>query len=79
MSGRSAAQHVSDLIYDRLGTQGLSARMLLTVHDELVLEAPNEERAQVEALVRDTMENALSLSVPLVVEVGWGESWGQAH
>ncbi|MDH5676175.1 MAG: DNA polymerase I [Myxococcales bacterium] len=58
---------------------GLGSKMLLTVHDELVFEAPPEEEAQLEALVREGMAGALALSVPLVVEGGWGQSWGQAH
>jgi DNA polymerase-1 len=53
--------------------------MLLTVHDELVFEAPPEEKAALEALVVDRMEHAVALDVPLVVDLGWGESWGKAH
>ncbi len=58
--------------------EGLSARMLLTVHDELVFEAPPEERDVLQRLVRERMEGAASLRVPLVVDVGWGGSWGEA-
>jgi DNA polymerase-1 len=59
--------------------QGLESRMLLTVHDELVFEAPPEEKPALEALVVDRMEHAVALDVPLVVDLGWGESWGKAH
>jgi len=59
--------------------RGLQSRMLLTVHDELVFEAPPDEQSALEALVVDAMENAISLDVPLVVERAWGSSWGQAH
>jgi DNA polymerase-1 len=59
--------------------QGLHSRMLLTVHDELVFEAPPDEQSALEALVVDAMEHAISLDVPLVVERAWGSSWGQAH
>jgi DNA polymerase-1 len=62
-----------------IDAQGLKSRMLLTVHDELVFEAPEEERASLEALVVDRMENAVKLDVPLVVDRGWGKSWGAAH
>jgi DNA polymerase-1 len=59
--------------------RGMQSRMLLTVHDELVFEAPGEEKEALEALVVSAMESAISLDVPLVVERGWGSSWGQAH
>jgi DNA polymerase-1 len=58
---------------------GLSARMLLQVHDELVFEVPEAEVAATTALVREVMENAAVLSVPLAVEVGHGKSWAEAH
>ena len=59
--------------------QGLESRMLLTVHDELVFEVAPAEKAAMEQLVRDGMCGAYELSVPLVVDVGWGRSWGEAH
>jgi DNA polymerase-1 len=58
-----------------LTARGLSARLLLQVHDELVLEAPVEEVEPVSALVREHMEGAASLSVPLVVDIGVGDNW----
>lgn len=62
-----------------LRQRGMQSKMLLTVHDELVFEAPPQEKHQLEELVRDKMENALKLDVPLVVDLGWGGSWGEAH
>jgi DNA polymerase-1 len=56
-----------------------SARLLLQVHDELVLEVPEAELAPVEALVRREMAAAADLAVPLEVEVGHGHSWAEAH
>jgi DNA polymerase-1 len=53
--------------------------MILQVHDELVFEAPLEEVAQVGALARTTMEGVFALDVPLVVDVGSGSNWRQAH
>jgi DNA polymerase-1 len=53
--------------------------MVLTVHDELVFESPPEEREALEKLVIDHMQNAVPLSVPLPVDVGWGANWGAAH
>ncbi|MEN3263975.1 DNA polymerase, partial [Pseudonocardia sp.] len=53
-------------------------RMLLQVHDELVLEVADGERATVETLVRREMAAAAQLSVPLEVSVGYGRSWDDA-
>jgi len=58
---------------------GLESRMLLTVHDELVFEAPPAEKDTLERLVVDHMQNAMALEVPLVVDHGWGPTWGEAH
>jgi DNA polymerase-1 len=57
---------------------GLRARLLLQVHDELVLEAPPEELEQVRALVKAEMEGVRQLEVPLVVELGVGDNWRDA-
>ncbi|MBF0624393.1 MAG: DNA polymerase I [Magnetococcales bacterium] len=58
---------------------GLRTRMLLQVHDELVLEAPEEERETVIPLIRRTMEDVMPLAVPLTVDVGQGTNWAEAH
>ena len=58
---------------------GLSARMLLQVHDELLFEAPDAEADATAALVREVMQDAAVISVPLVVETGSGRTWAQAH
>jgi DNA polymerase-1 len=57
---------------------GLASRILLQVHDELLLEIADGERDQVEALVRDKMGSAYPLDVPLEVSVGYGRSWDAA-
>lgn len=57
---------------------GLRSRMLLTVHDELVLEVPLEERDAVESVVRRVMENVCELRVPLRVDMGFGPTWADA-
>ncbi len=62
----------------RLTEAGLHSRMLLQVHDELVLEVAPGEREPVEALVRQAMAGAAAMSVPLDVSVGWGTSWHEA-
>lgn len=56
----------------------LRARMILQVHDELVIEAPRAERAAVEEVVRARMEGVCDLRVPLLVRLGWGENWAEA-
>ncbi|HEY6881527.1 MAG TPA: DNA polymerase I, partial [Polyangiales bacterium] len=66
-------------VHDALAREKLASRMVLTVHDELVFEAKEDERAVLEPLVRDAMENAMKLDVPLVADMGWGDDWGQAH
>ena len=58
--------------------EGLSSRMLLQVHDELVLEVAPGERETLEALVRREMAGAADLAVPLDVSVGTGRSWHDA-
>lgn len=62
-----------------LEARRLQSRMVLTVHDELVFEAPPDERDILEPLVLDRMQNAVELSVPLPVEASWGPNWGEAH
>jgi DNA polymerase-1 len=58
---------------------GLKSRLLLQVHDELVLEVPDAEIEAARALVKSVMESAANLSVPLVVDTGVGKSWAEAH
>jgi DNA polymerase I len=60
---------------ERVRAAGLHARLLLSVHDELLFETPRDEVDQLAALVRETMEGALPLSVPLVVDVKVGDDW----
>lgn len=67
-----AVQHALD-------AESLTAKMIMQVHDELVLEVPDGEGARVKQLVSDAMSEAASLKVPLVVDVGTGVNWDQAH
>jgi DNA polymerase-1 len=62
-------------VHGALRAEGLSGRLLLQVHDELVLEAPPDEVDRVVGLVRTHMEGAAELSVPLVVDIGVGDNW----
>src|SRR5690606_25976713 len=65
-------------VHRALADEGLRSRMLLQVHDELVLEVAEGEREKVEELVRREMGAAAKLSVPLEVSVGYGRSWDDA-
>jgi DNA polymerase-1 len=62
-------------IHARLNGEDRAARMLLQIHDELVFESPCEETESLIGLIRDEMENALELRVPLVVDVSVGDNW----
>lgn len=57
---------------------GLSTRMLLQVHDEIVLEVPIAELETVKAMVKETMESAIQLSVPLIADENEGQTWYEA-
>ena len=57
----------------------LNSKMILQVHDELLFECPVKEKKEIESLVRKEMEGACTLSVPLVVDIGWGKNWNEAH
>ena len=65
-------------VYRRLQDENLRTRLILQVHDELILEAPEEEVAYVTALLTEEMQNAMSLSVALVADAGTGEDWYHA-
>jgi len=62
-------------VHAALAQEGLQARMLLQVHDELVFELPPEEETTLSALVKREMEGAATLDVPLLVEMGVGADW----
>ena len=66
-------------IWKRLGKEGFRTRMLLQVHDELLFEVPEEEKDTVMQLVKQEMESAIRLRVPLRVDMGIGRNWGEAH
>ena len=62
----------------RLNEEKLQARLILQVHDEVIVEAPPSEQDQVSAIMIDALTNAASLSVPLEVSLHWGENWAAA-
>jgi DNA polymerase-1 len=65
-------------LHAELPTRGLAARMILTVHDELLFECPAREAEEAAAVVKERMEQVVSLSVPLAVDVGIGKNWKDA-
>ena len=62
-------------IYDRLRDGGFASRLVLQVHDEILVDALRQEAKEVKQLVKESMENVLDLHVPLLVEVKEGENW----
>ncbi|OPX93336.1 MAG: DNA polymerase I [Syntrophorhabdus sp. PtaB.Bin006] len=66
-------------IHRKIKAKGLSSRLIMQIHDELVFEVKEEELAVMEPLIREEMEQAVSLAVPLKVSLGKGHSWAEAH
>jgi len=66
-------------IYNELKKRKSRTKMVLQVHDELVFDAYKEELKELKPLIKDLMENALPLNVPVVVEIGAGRNWLEAH
>ena len=64
-------------IPEALQGAGLNGKMLLQVHDEIVLECPENELDTTARIVRETMESAYPLSIPLLTEARWGPNWGE--
>ena len=62
-----------------LSEGGFKTKMLLQVHDELLFEVPEEEIEPIKALIKEKMESAMKTKVPLIVEVGVGNNWLEAH
>ncbi len=71
---KSALVRLDDFLRDG----GYEARLILQVHDEVLVEAPREERDAVGAVIVDALVNAAALTVPLDVSLRWGENWAQA-
>ena len=66
-------------IFRRLSRSGLSAKMIMQVHDELIFEVPDDEVAKVVDMVREEMEGVMELRVPLKIDIGVGKNWAEAH
>ncbi len=65
-------------VWREMKRRALRSRMILQVHDELVFEVPPGERKDMEGLVRESLEGACKLKVPLKVHLGWGPNWAEA-
>lgn len=66
-------------VHRRLAEEGLEAKLILQVHDELIVECPDSEAERVKEILTYEMENAAALSVPLTVDAHIGHSWAEAH
>ena len=66
-------------IYQRFQTEGIQAKMILQVHDELNFSVPVNEKERVEEIVIEEMEKAYRMHVPLKADCGWGKNWLEAH
>ena len=65
-------------VYERLERENLAAKLIMQVHDELIVEAPENEKERVSALLKEEMENAVKLSVALTADVHSGRTWYDA-
>jgi DNA polymerase-1 len=63
----------------RLRAEGLQSKMILQVHDEVIVDLIASERQAVERIVRESMEGVAQLRVPLISEMGVGQNWLEAH
>ena len=66
-------------VYNRLKDSGLDARLILQVHDELIVEVKEEQSQKVAELLKEEMENAVKLSIPLTADVNTGKTWYDTH
>ncbi len=66
-------------IFNRIEKEKYKAKMLLQVHDELLFEVPEKEKEKVAEIIKYEMENAVEISVPLIVDLEYGKNWSEAH
>jgi DNA polymerase-1 len=65
-------------VYKRLQSEGLKSRLILQIHDELLIEAFEPETERVCGILKDEMQNAVSLTVPLTIDIKIGKNWYDA-
>ena len=66
-------------IHNKMKSENWKSKMLLQVHDELVFDVHNDELEKIQPMIKHEMENAFKLEVPLVVDLGMGKNWLEAH
>jgi len=66
-------------VHNWLHKEQLRSKLIMQVHDELVLEVPDDEIALIKNSLPEYMGNVLQLDVPLLIEIGVGDNWEQAH
>ena len=66
-------------VWRRLRDEKMESRLILTVHDELIVEAPEAEAAKAAAILQEEMEGCVNYAVPLSTEVHQGKNWLEAH
>jgi DNA polymerase-1 len=66
-------------IQRRFREEGIRSKMILQVHDEVIVDMLKEEQERVVAIVKESMEGAAALSIPLISEAGVGKNWLEAH
>ena len=66
-------------IHEKLTSENWKSKMLLQVHDELVFDVHHSELEKIKPMIKHEMENAFTLNVPLIVEIGEGIDWLAAH
>ena len=65
-------------VRNRLKAENMQAKLILQVHDELIVEAPENEADRTARILEEEMENAVKLNVPLIAEAGKGKTWYEA-
>lgn len=65
-------------VYRAINKSGLKSKLILQVHDELILDVPKEELSRVEQLLKENMEDVVKLEVPLKINISYGENWEEA-
>ena len=68
-----------NVVVRRMLAEGLTSKLLIQVHDELDFSVPKGEIETLSALVKEVMEHACELSVPLIADVSYGATWAEAH
>ena len=66
-------------VYDEMKLRKVKSKMILQVHDELVFDVPDDELELMKELIKEKMENVVKLSIPLIVDIGEGKNWIEAH